>query len=114
MATDRRFAWYLAALLIFAGALFAANEIFVNTSPSGMFDKTLFEAGACGCTVLSSSKDFAALADPDTYFETPEQLAARLKTSLEKGTERPLENIVREHSLEALAKTLSTIVNHAR
>src|SRR5206468_1407599 len=29
-------------------AVYRAYDIFVNCSPSGMFDKTLFEAAACG------------------------------------------------------------------
>jgi glycosyltransferase involved in cell wall biosynthesis len=90
--------------------LYQSHEIFVNTSPSGMFDKTLFEAAACGCRVLASSKDFAELAGPDTYFDSSEQLAERLKAALEKGTERPLDTLVRQHSLDALATTLSAII----
>ena len=90
--------------------LYKSHEIFVNASPSGMFDKTLFEAAACGCAVLSSSKDFAELAGTNTYFDSSDALAERLKTALEKGTERPLDSIVRQHSLDALATTVSAIM----
>ena len=93
-------------------ALYRAHAVFVNASPSGMFDKTLFEAAACGCTVLSSSEDFAVLAGPDTYFDSSDELAERLTAALERGAERPLEAIVREHSLEALAVSLATTLKH--
>ncbi len=92
--------------------LYQSHAVFVNASPSGMFDKTLFEAAACGCAVLSSSKDFAALADPDTYFDSSETLAKRLTAVLERGAERPLDTVVREHSLAALAVSLAAILKH--
>jgi glycosyltransferase involved in cell wall biosynthesis len=36
-----------------ASRIFSEHEIFVNCSQSGMFDKTLFEAAASGCLVIS-------------------------------------------------------------
>ncbi len=39
--------------------LYRAHQIFVNTSPSGMLDKTIFEAAACGCAVIASSEDWS-------------------------------------------------------
>lgn len=38
-------------------------EVFVNCSPSGMYDKTMFEAMACQCLVLASSKDLSQLVE---------------------------------------------------
>ncbi|HEY4498587.1 MAG TPA: glycosyltransferase [Candidatus Paceibacterota bacterium] len=43
--------------------VFSAHDIFVNLSPSGMYDKTLFEAAGCECLVLACSADFARLMD---------------------------------------------------
>jgi glycosyltransferase involved in cell wall biosynthesis len=37
--------------------IYAAHEIFVNTSRSGMFDKTIFEAAASGCRLVYASDD---------------------------------------------------------
>jgi len=83
--------------------LYRAHEIFVNTSPSGMLDKTIFEAAASGCRVLASSKDFAQMAGEDSFFDTAEQLAKRILSHHAV----PLESIVHSQSLEALAKRLS-------
>jgi glycosyltransferase involved in cell wall biosynthesis len=41
--------------------IYRAYEIFVNLSPSGMLDKTIFEAIACGCLALFSSADMAEI-----------------------------------------------------
>lgn len=35
--------------------IYNAHEIYVNLSSSGMYDKTIFEAMACGCLVLASN-----------------------------------------------------------
>ncbi|MFZ1075519.1 MAG: GtrA family protein [Minisyncoccia bacterium] len=40
--------------------LYRAHDIFVNTSRSGMLDKTIFEAAACGCLSIAASDDWAA------------------------------------------------------
>lgn len=60
---------------------YRAHEIFVNCSRSGMFDKTLFEAAACGCVVLAASDDFAALM-PDAHFEHAGELVSKLSNLL--------------------------------
>ena len=44
-----------------APTIFSTHEIFVNLSSSGTYDKTMFEAAACGCVVIASSRDFAAI-----------------------------------------------------
>ncbi len=49
-------------------AIFCAHEIFVNLSRSGMYDKTIYEAAACGLLVLAASKDFAEHVDPQFVF----------------------------------------------
>ena len=87
--------------------LYQSHQIFVNASPSGMFDKTLFEAAACGAIVLSSSKDFVALAGQDTYFDSAETLAARLRTALGGLTQTAVPAFVAENSLYALSGKLA-------
>lgn len=37
--------------------VYNSHEIFVNLSSSGMYDKTIFEAMACGCVVLASNEN---------------------------------------------------------
>ncbi len=85
--------------------LYRAHEVFVNTSPSGMFDKTLFEAAACGAKVLAASKDFAELAGKDAYFETSESLAARLRTAFSAASSG-VPSYVAEHRLARLGERL--------
>ncbi|MBU6323776.1 glycosyltransferase family 4 protein [Patescibacteria group bacterium] len=87
--------------------LYRAHEIFVNASPSGMFDKTLFEAAASGAIVLASSEDFAKLAGEESCFDSAETLAARLKDSLGKKPALILAERARLHSLSALADALT-------
>lgn len=40
-----------------APEIYNAHQICVNTSPSGMYDKTIFEAMACGALVVSSNEN---------------------------------------------------------
>ena len=86
--------------------LYRAHEIFVNASPSGMLDKTLFEAAACGCRVLAASEDFAALAGPDSHFTDAPELALRLTAALAAPAPQTPAPIVAENSLAALSEKL--------
>ncbi|KND50767.1 MAG: hypothetical protein ABA06_04755 [Parcubacteria bacterium C7867-001] len=63
--------------------IYAAHEMFVNTSPSGMYDKTIFEAAASGCIVLANNEDWRLLAGDSFYFDgTVDTLAERLSSHL--------------------------------
>ena len=84
--------------------LYQSHQIFVNASPSGMFDKTLFEAAASGAAVLASSKDFAALAGQDTNFDSAEALAERLRAALTADAQEA--PVIARHSLGVLGKAL--------
>ncbi len=104
----------LASRIAFRGAvthdatpdLYRAHAVFVNASPSGMLDKTLFEAAACGCRVLASSDDWRALAGADSSFDSAETLAARLRAALAGEDAPPLAHVVEAHSLTTLAEVL--------
>ena len=48
--------------------VYSRFEIFVNCSPSGMYDKTIFEAAACGVLPLAASRDWALVADSRLSF----------------------------------------------
>lgn len=89
-----------------APALYRGHEIFVNCSPSGMFDKTIFEAAACGATVLAASKDFAALAGPEFSFETAEELAECLAGALGQKAPAALTELAKSHGLPVLMDQL--------
>lgn len=64
--------------------LYRTHEVFVNASPSGMFDKTIFEAAASGCVVLASSEDWKVLVGDAYNFDDAASLAARLAEVLKK------------------------------
>ena len=42
-------------------AIYRSHEIFVNTSPSGMYDKTIFEAMASGTMIVTSNKNLSGI-----------------------------------------------------
>ncbi|MDB5266105.1 MAG: hypothetical protein JWM39_818 [Parcubacteria group bacterium] len=95
-----------------AAAVFSAHEVFVNCSPSGMFDKTLFEAAACGCLVIAASQDFAAQAGPQAFFNgTAEDLATHLESLLttepDSDLKQRLTESASENSLDALMGRLA-------
>ncbi len=93
--------------------VFGTHEIFVNTSRSGMYDKTIFEAAASHCIVLSSSKDMEKEMGPDFYFEDAETLASELHRIL--GTEpgallkigEEFTELARRNSLQKLGERLA-------
>ena len=92
--------------------LYRAHAVFVNTSPSGMLDKTIFEAAACGCAVLAASEDWNALVGGENYFDSSEKLADRLRNALEGSIKYQFETLIRQHSLGALAASLITIFGY--
>ncbi|MDR3546822.1 MAG: glycosyltransferase [Candidatus Pacebacteria bacterium] len=86
--------------------LYRTHQVFVNCSPSGMFDKTLFEAAASGCRVLAASDDFADLAGDDSHFDSVEMLVDKLETALQQPINTSIPAFVADHSLTALADKL--------
>jgi len=60
--------------------IYNQNEIFVNLSPSGLFDKTLLEAMACQSLVLVSNKSFQKILPNYLIFREgePEDLKNKL------------------------------------
>jgi glycosyltransferase involved in cell wall biosynthesis len=96
--------------------VYQEHEIFVNCSPTGMFDKTLFEAAASGCFVIAVSEDFARLTGEESRFDgTPESLAKQLEQALESGT-HSLAGIADDQSLPKLATRLveELVVTYSR
>ena len=59
-----------------------APEILVNASPSGMLDKTIFEAVASGCLSLAASPDWAEQTSAKLTFTDATTLARQLTTLL--------------------------------
>jgi glycosyltransferase involved in cell wall biosynthesis len=108
-ANDLHVVFYPAVTNRETPAIYSRHAVFVNCSPSGMFDKTLFEAAAAGCRVLASSRDWAALAGEDNYFNSTEELAARLKAALASPQPLPAQ-VLEQHSLQELAERLSATI----
>ena len=100
--------------------VYSAHEIFVNLSPSGMYDKTIFEASACECLVLASSLDFSKIVDGKFIF--PQDDVKALADKLEALLSLPGEEKVRlgkemralaveKHSLSELGKQIAKEIN---
>lgn len=98
--------------------LYAAHDTFVNLSDSGMYDKTLFEAAASGCVVVSRSDDFAHVFDERFTFDgSAESLADALEKSMrmpetdKEAVLRTLRTIAESNSLHALGARLAEELN---
>jgi len=104
-------------------AVYSAHDICVNTSPSGMYDKTIFESAACGCLSLTSNRNLTGLVDPQLLFAegSAEDLAQRLEALLIKSVDekemlrsalRTL--VIEKHSLALLANELERCMRPRR
>lgn len=49
--------------------IYGTHSIFVNTSPSGMYDKTIFEAMACGTPVITSNNNLHNILPKELLFK---------------------------------------------
>jgi glycosyltransferase involved in cell wall biosynthesis len=95
--------------------VFNEHEIYVDLGASGSYNKTLFEAAACGCFVISASKDFKQEAGEQFYVEadnvhaTAERISEFLVLSAEEKSERQkkLLEAAQRNSLEHLTERLS-------
>lgn len=97
--------------------VYSAHDVFVNCSGSGMYDKTIFEAAACGCIVLASSRDFSELAPDFSFTEgSSEELAARIERLMsQSGAEREsarasMRALAERHSLQELGRRIAEVV----
>ncbi len=105
-----------------APAIYAAHEISVNLSRSGMYDKTMFEAMACGTILAASNDDLRGQIDGRCLFKFGE--AGDLANTLEKLMKLPMaekdrlaqglkEFAVSQHSLSSLADKVSAVISEA-
>ncbi len=114
------------SIIIFAGEperkkvaqCFSSSVAYVNASPAGLFDKTVFEAMSCECIPLVSSKAFLELLPSQLFFKENDatDLALRLREILalsvpdRKKLGGELRRIVAaEHSLSLLVRKLYTV-----
>ena len=94
--------------------IYSAHEVCVNLSSNGMYDKTIFEAMACGCLILASNDNLRGQIDDDFIFRQGDQieLAKKLTKLLnldatEKEKKRQsLAEFAKKHSLVCSADAL--------
>lgn len=48
-------------------SVYASHDVFINLTPPGSFDKTLFEAMAAGCLVITSNDDLRSIIHPQLF-----------------------------------------------
>ena len=104
-----------------APEVYCAHALFVNASPSGLYDKTVLEAMASGCLPLASSKAFGDVLPETLRFREGDagELSRKLAAALalpERERRRLAEKlrlyVEREHALERLALELRTLYEH--
>ncbi len=102
-------------------ALYGSHEIFINLSPSGLFDKTILEAMACESVVLISSRAFGEIIPSECIFAEGDSEDLKMKIEhllalppLRKEAlgRRFREYVVSNHSLESLSEKLFRIFAH--
>jgi glycosyltransferase involved in cell wall biosynthesis len=81
-----------------APEIYNQNEIFVNLTPSGSYDKTILEAMACGCIVLISNKSLFGQINENLFF--PEKDAKDLAIRLEEILS--LDTLTKENIIKSL------------
>ncbi len=98
-----------------APKLYSRYSVSVNQSPSGMYDKTIFEAMLCGTLVLSCNENLRGMIDEVFLFKEDDvqDLASKLEKILlfsRDEREKKVEELVRyteeNHSLQHLSKRL--------
>ena len=94
--------------------LMQEHDIFINVSGTGSLDKAVFEAMACGLSVLTANEAYRSIV-PDAYFldhTHPEFLAERIKqVSMETRPNMALRQIVLDyHSLDTTITKLRSLL----
>lgn len=96
------------------------HDIYVNLTPSGSFDKTILEAGACGCVLIVLNRSIEGKVDKNMIVEkdTPEALAEKIEfwlskneNDLEVASKEIREYVIENHSLKLLAEKISEEIN---
>jgi len=99
--------------------IYNQNEIFVNLTDTGSFDKTILEAMACENIVLVSNISFNDLIPPELIFKekNPEDLAGKLVFALSLSNEEKQrygkifrQKVVENHNLDKLIKEIKDII----
>ncbi len=103
-----------------APVVYNAYEVFINPSPSGMYDKTIFEAMSCESLILTSNLNLKGQIDDVFLFaeNNAEDMAKQLKYLLNLNIETKEKYgsilrtyVVEHHSLKQLATTLANTLS---
>ena len=95
--------------------LFNENKIFINLTESGSFDKTILEAMACGCLIISANKSVSGIIGSEGVVDavTPDLVARKITSSLaisnedaERRSAKNREFVLKNHSLGLLSDKL--------
>ena len=98
-------------------AYYQSHQIYVNLSRTGSLDKTIVEAMASGCTVLSSNDSAREFLPPELIIpdNNPVRLADKIIEIKDKNySEQLREYVIKNHSLENLIDKISSQINTAR
>ena len=96
--------------------IYNQNEIFINATTTGSFDKTILEAMACETLVIVSNKSFANVLPPSFLFEEKnvDDLASKIKNVLSLSDEEKKvhgkefrEYVVRHHNLNMVVREIA-------
>jgi len=98
--------------------IYNSHEIFVNLSSSGMYDKTIFEAMACGCLALASNDNLKEQVDDRLVIgdRKAEEVGARISLILslsEAEKQKIISSSIKfaeTHSLNILSEKLSDVL----
>lgn len=90
--------------------VYSSHDIFVNCTPVGSMDKTMFEAAACGCRVIASSDDFRDAAGEEYYAPDTEMLVERLTAMLAQDEDDVARSRIQMQAL-ALGESLGTLAD---
>jgi len=92
---------------------YQSHHIYINLSRTGSLDKTIVEAMACGCTVLSSNDSAVQFLPPELVVsdKDSEQLARKIQEVAGRDYGRQLrEYVVENHSLDKLIEKISAAI----
>ncbi len=98
--------------------VYSSHELFINLSPDGMYDKTIFEAMNCRCVVLASNQNLNGQIDDVLIIKQrePLEVSERIKkifTLSESDKKKILEKeylFASSHSLVSLTEKLFSII----
>jgi len=99
--------------------IYNEHDIFVNLTPTGSFDKTILEAAACGCVLVTTNQSLSGEIDGRMIVEKEgsEDIAEKMNFWLnieeeekKKASDRLQKYVLKNHSLDVLIEKLCTII----